>query len=94
MEDNKVYENATVETVEGFEAIDSSLQLGVFEKAIIGGAAIATGVAVGVIYKNRKKISAKIDELKAKKLEDQINKTRAKLAKLEAKTKIIVAEEK
>lgn len=85
--ENEVYDNVTTDetTIDDFYAEDEETSSGIIGKVILGGAALATGVAGGFIFKNRDKIKGKVSELKAKKLDKQVEKARARLAKLEAK---------
>lgn len=95
MDNEMVYENAnaTDDVVENLETLDSSIQLGIFEKILIVGGVIATGVTIGFVYKNRQRISDTINGFKVKKLDREIEKTRSKLVKLESKKIAVTAEE-
>lgn len=83
MEENMV--NETIEpTIDDFyeETEEAS---GIGSKILMGGAAIAAGVAGGLVYKNKEKIKGAFADAKEKRRLKKVKKTMDKLAKLEAK---------
>lgn len=85
--ENEYNENVTTDetTIDDFYTEDEETSSGIIGKVILGGAALATGVAGGFIFKNRDKIKEKVSEIKEKKVAKKVEKARARLAKLEAK---------
>lgn len=75
----------TNENIDDFYTEEEEASSGIIGKVILGGAALATGVAGGFIFKNRDKIKGKVSEIKEKKAAKKLEKARAKVAKLEAK---------
>lgn len=81
--ENEVYENTTDETIDNYAETETGS--GIIGKILIGGIALATGVAGGLAIKYHGKIREKVNEVKAKKLDRKIKKVRTKLVKLESK---------
>lgn len=75
----------TTENYDDFVAETEEASSGIMGKVLIGGVALATGVAGGFILKNKDRIIGKAKEVKAAKAAKKLEKARAKVAKLEAK---------
>lgn len=78
--------NETIdETTTVDEFYDDVEDAGVLGKVLLGGAAVAVGVAGGFAVKNKDKIKAFFDKKKEARRQKQVKKTMDRLAKLEAK---------
>jgi NaMN:DMB phosphoribosyltransferase len=78
--------NETIdETTTVDEFYDDVEDAGVLGKVLLGGAAVAVGVAGGFAVKNKDKIKAFFDEKKENHRRKKVAKTMERLAKLEAK---------
>lgn len=78
--------NETIdETTTVDEFYDDVEDAGVLGKVLLGGAAVAVGVAGGFAVKNKDKIKAFFDEKKEARRQKKVAKTMERLAKLEAK---------
>lgn len=84
MEENMVNETID-ETTTVDEFYDDVEDAGVLGKVLLGGAAVAAGVAGGFAIKNRAKIQAFFDDKKEARRQKKVKKTMERLAKLEAK---------
>lgn len=85
MEDNEVMENIDETTAieDAYTELDEASGIGA--KVLMGGAALAAGVAGGLVYKNKEKIKDAWNNAKEKRRVKKVEKTMKKLAKLEAK---------
>lgn len=78
--------NETIdETTTVDEFYDDVEDAGVLGKVLLGGAAVAVGVAGGFAVKNKDKIKAFFDEKKEARRQKKVAKTMERLAKLETK---------
>lgn len=78
--------NETIdETTTVDEFYDDVEDAGVLGKVLLGGAAVAVGVAGGFAVKNKDKIKTFFDEKKEARRQKKVAKTMERLAKLEAK---------
>lgn len=84
MEENMVNETIEEATIDDFYD-DVEEASGIGFKILMGGAALAAGVAGGLVYKNKEKIKDAWNNAKEKRRQKAVKKTMDKLAKLEAK---------
>lgn len=73
----------TTETIDEF--YEDTADAGILGKALVGGAAVVTGVAAGFAIKNKDKIVGFIESKKEARRQKKVAKTMERLAKLEAK---------
>lgn len=85
MEDNEVMENIEETTTieDAYTELNEASDFG--SKILMGGVALAAGVAGGLICKNKEKIKGAFADAKEKRRIKKVERTMAKLAKLEAK---------
>lgn len=89
MVNNETIDETTDTINEFYEDADDS---GILGKVLVGGAAVATGVAAGFAIKNKEKIASFIESKKEARRQKKVAKVMAKLAKLEAKAKPVIEE--
>lgn len=94
MDENMVNEtiNETTETLDEF--YEDTADAGILGKALLGGAAVVTGVAAGFAIKNKDKIVGFVESKKEARRQKKVAKTMERLAKLEAKAPKPVEEAK
>ena len=83
--DETMVNEAIDETTTVDEFYDDVEDAGVLGKVLLGGAAVAVGVAGGFAVKNRDKIKTFFDEKKEARRQKKVKKAMERLAKLEAK---------
>lgn len=84
MENENMVNETIEETIDDFYD-DVEEAPGIGPKILIGGAALAAGVAGGLFYKNKEKIKDAWNDAKEKRRQKKVKKTMDRLAKLEAK---------
>lgn len=85
MEENMV--NETIELEPNIDDFYDDVEeaSGIGSKILMGGAALAAGVAGGLVYKNKEKIKDAWADAKEKRRQRKVKKAMDRLAKLEAK---------